>query len=295
MKMSEEWAPPVEEPLHGVKRSAGAPVSIALAIPHTPWVPERVESIGRLLTALDHTSHEDVCVDVHCFSDRESNRVWSQKLFRWALDTCASHLLQLQDDAIVAPQFWPVLHAMIEAQPGRIIGLEATHPLVPVQHRAGRRWYRDHWLIGVGYVFPRPLLAQFVAWCRDNPERVANTNEDSLISEWSRESKIDIWHPIPTIIDHDIGVPSTYGNDGHHEWSMYRRPLVTWREVDTPALATPDYWRCTEDGAPKLPGPGTQGCWFCGTEEGKITSQVTGARIGPQCIAQILGVLVGRM
>lgn len=276
--------------------------SIALAIPHTPWVPERIESLSRLMTGLDIPQ----CAmagwvppaplsRVNIFDDRESNRVWSQKLFRWALDTGATHLLQLQDDAIVAPRFWPILRAMIEAQPDRIIGLEATHPLIPVQHRAGRRWYRDHWLIGVGYVFPRLLLQEYVDWCDVHISRVANTNEDSLISEWSYETVRPIWHPIPTIIDHDVGVPSTYGNDAHHEFSMYRRPLVTWRDVDTPALEDPAYWRVTEDGAPLLPGPGSQGCWYCGIGEGKLTSAKTGARLCKQCLADMLGYMVNRL
>lgn len=272
-----------------------SPATFALAIPHTPWVPERVESMRKLRTALSSDDPNHAGDAYREFTDRESNRVWSQKLFRWALSTGATHLLQLQDDAIVAPRFWPILRAMIEAQPNRIIGLEATHPLIPVQHRAGRRWYRDHWLIGVGYVFPREALVEYVAWCDAHPARVASTNEDSLISEWSYETKRDIWHPIPTIIDHDIGVPSTYGNDGHHEFSMYRRPLVTWREVDSPALEDPAYWRCTEEGAPKLPGPGSQACWYCGVEEGKLTSPQTGARVGPQCLAHMLSYLLGKM
>jgi len=275
-------------------------ISIALAVPHTDWIPERVESCARLTSALGLNAYGAPVTDIpvtesRLFSDRESNRVWSQKLFRWALDTGASHLLQIQDDAIVAPRFWPILRAMIEAQPDRIIGLEATHPLIPVQHRAGRRWYRDQWLIGVGYVFPCAQLDHYVDWCAINPERVDKTNEDSLISEWSHETGRYIWHPIPTIIDHDIGVPSTYGNDAHHEFSMYRRPLVTWRDVDTPALEDPAYWRVTQEGAPLLPGPGSQLCWYCSVGDAKLTSAKTGARLCKQCLAEMLGHMLGRL
>jgi len=274
------------------------PISIALAIPHTPWVPERVDSYQRLYADLLVGENKDrgcggtpfaFCT----FQERESNRVWSQKLFRWALESGASHLLQLQDDAMVAPRFWSILRAMIEAQPTRIIGLEATHPLTPVQHRAGRRWYRDHWLIGVGYVIPCWQLERYVEWCERHPERVAKTNEDSLLSEWSYEDGVDIWHPIPTIIDHDIGLPSTYKNDGHYEYSMYRRPLVTWRDVDSPALEDAAYWRVTEEGAPKLPGPGTQLCWFCSQAPGPITSPVTGARLCKACLAKCVNAVLG--
>lgn len=268
--------------------------TIAIGLPHAPWISERRESFSRLIGDLGvHGSNPMLAI----FNERESNRVWSQKLFRWALDTGASHLLQLQDDAIIAPNFWPVLHAMIEAQPNRIIGLEAAHPLGPIQYRAGRRWYRTRaWLIGVGYVFPRMQLAQFVAWCDLNPERVASTNEDSLISQWAAEHGIDIWHPVPTIIDHDLAVPSTYGNDTHYEWSLFRKPTVTWRDiqVDPGALESVDYWRASIDAAPLLPGPGTELCWYCNTEQGTMTSPLTGARIGKQCVANILSSILSR-
>ncbi len=272
-------------------------VTIALAIPHTPWIPARVESYHRIYESLliGQDQGRSMLTNYSVFDERESNRLWSQKLFRWALDTGASHLLQLQDDAIVSPNFWPALHAMIEAQPDRIIGLEATHPLIPVQHKAGRRWYRDYWLIGVGYVFPRVLLAQYVAWCEANPALVAEQNEDSLISLWAHKTGVAIFHPIPTIIDHDLGVESTYGNDGHYEFSMYRKPLVTWRDVPSlAALEDADYWRCSEESAPLLPGPGTSLCWYCAIADGKWTSAKTGARMCKQCMADMLGFMLNR-
>jgi hypothetical protein len=186
---------------------------------------------------------------------------------------------------------------MLEAVPYEIIGLEAAHPLGPEMQRTGRRWYRTRaWLIGVGYVFPIWRLKAFLHWCDQNPERVAGTNEDSLISEWASEHEIDVWHPVPTIIDHDLGVPSTYANDVHHEFSMYRRPTVTWRDVPRiEALEDVDYWRTSADGAPLLPGPGTQKCWHCAEREAKMTSGKTGARICAQCVAGILGHLLTRM
>lgn len=264
--------------------------SIALAIPHTPWVPERCKSLSRLWLTLDGEADFE-----RVFQDRESNRVWSQKLWRWGLETGAAWLVQIQDDALVAPNFWPALRAMTKAQPGRLIGLEANHPLASEQFRVGRHWYRTRaWLVGVGYAFPRELLARFVAWCDVNPKRVETTNEDSLVSEWAFEHGVDVWHPVPTILDHDLGVPSSYANDTHHEFSMYRKSVVTWKDVPRiEALEDVDYWRLTE--APLLPSAGTQKCWFCGEEEGRFTSPKTGARVGTQCLAQMFGALLSRV
>lgn len=267
--------------------------TFALALPHTPWIPERVASFERLRQSF---SVQLAAYMVKVFAEQESNRVWSQKMWRWAIETGASHLVQLQDDVIVSPNFWSALRAMVDAQPHRLIGLHSNHPLAPVQFRAGRRWYRDRWLTGPAYVFPSFLLACFLEWCDEHPNDVARLNEDSLISHWCVQENVDVWHPVPTITDVDQGIPSTYGNDDHYEWSMYRRPLVTWRDaVSLAALEDPDWWRCIEDAAPLMPGPGTQLCWFCGEEEGPIANGKTGARLGKQCLAHMLGVMVNRL
>ena len=264
--------------------------TFALGLPHTPWVPERVVSYDRLRAQLLAGAHTD---HVRVFDERESNRVWSQKLWRWGVSTGASHLLQLQDDVVVAPNFWPALRAMVTAVPDQIIGLEAAHPLGPEMRRTGRAWYRTRaWLVGVGYVFPVGVMLDFLAWCDVNPDRVATTNEDSLLSHWAASIGRDIWHPVPTILDHDLGVPSTYGNDAHHEWSLWRKPTVTWRDVERPAaLEDPAYWRLTEP--PLLPGPGTEACWFCGSGKGELASQDTGCRLCRLCVLRVVGSVLG--
>ena len=276
----------------------GATVNFALGLPHTPWVPERVESFARLRAGLGLDEAAPVKAGlraVKIFDARESNRVWPGKLWRWAIGSGASHLVQLQDDVIPAPNFWPALAAMTTAVPDQILGLEAAHPLGPEMRRTGRAWYRTRaWLIGVGYVSPIEGpngLRAFVAWCDAHPELVESSNEDSLVSNWAASSGFDIWHPVPTIIDHDLGVPSTYQNDAHHEFSLWRKPTVTWRDVErVEALESPDYWRLTEP--PLLPGPGTAQCWFCAAEPGRYTSQETGARIGKGCLSRLAQIAI---
>lgn len=275
-------------------------ITIALGLPHTPWIPERVKSFQRLRDQLSVALRTADLTRV--FDEKESNRVWPGKLWRWGVATGASHTLQLQDDVIVAPNFWKILRAMLEAVPDKIIGLESNHPLGPEMHRTGRRWYRTRaWLVGVGYVFPNDptipcSLPNFIAWCDTNPGLVEQANEDALISHWVATLGYDIFHPIPTIIDHDISIPSTYGNDAHHEWSMYRRPTVTWRDAlhALESMTSPDHWRTSVASAPLLPSPGTQRCWFCGVRAGIMTSTPTGCRLCPQCCIDALQGLFAR-
>ncbi len=208
-------------------------VTFALGIPHTPWRPERVESLERLRVSLGGFDSGPVAAS-RLFVDREPNHVWSEKMWRWATGTSASHFLTLQDDAIVAPDFWKHLRAMVSAVPEQIIGLESVHP--------ASRNVRDCWyttpdcLIGVGYVVPIQTLRNFLTWrSKLRKGAIETLTEDTQIGLYAMHTGYNVWHPVPTIIDHDTGLPSTYDNDAHG----FRRPLVTWQNREMPKDWTP--------------------------------------------------------
>ena len=212
-------------------------LTFALGIPHTPWKPERVESLARLHVSLGGQKDEQPIVE-RVFAEKEANYVWAEKLWQWAAVTDATHLVQLQDDAVVYEDFWGELHRMVAGRPHDVIGLEAAHPHGPNVEGC---WYTtSDMLIGVGYVLPIPELQTMLEW-RDKLRKgaVESLNEDQLLGLWCFATGRKIWHPVPTVIDHDIDIPSTYGNSDH----PHRRPTVTWRE-----RAMPDDWHVT--GAP---------------------------------------------
>lgn len=229
-------------------------ISIALGIPHTPWIAARVESLMRLVDGITPTPRE---VATHrVFPDRAPNWAWSEQMWRWGAETDATHFLTLQDDAIVAPNFWPALRAMLEAVPDQIIALEAVHPAGKTIARAGEhRWYTTaDGLIGVGYVMPRSLLQEFLRWRAQElvPGAVEAITEDTLIDVFAIARGMRIWHPCPTIIDHDLSIDSTYGNDKH----SHRRPSVLWSDGDVCGwsdsdLESVEWWR-PKPGLPHL-------------------------------------------
>jgi hypothetical protein len=194
-------------------------ISFALGIPHCPWIPERVESLSRLSAALEWVGR-DQCTARRIFSDREPNWSWSAKLWAWgAASTDATHLLQVQDDAKVTENFWLDLKRIVESKPDDVIGLESVLSVK-------EPWYssRDG-LIGVAYVVPVPALRDFLSW-RHNAIRadgVKKLNEDQLIGLWCFCTGRPVMHPSVTIVDHDVELPSTYGNDQH----THRRPMRT--------------------------------------------------------------------
>ena len=206
--------------------------SIALAIPHTPWVPERVESMTRLRKHLG-VGQDGLCLTsaYREFTDRAPNAVWSEHLWSWGIKTGAEWLLQLQDDARVAPNFWPALRAMLESLPADadVVCLEVAHRAAKVLAEDGARWMTTaDMLIGVGYVIRTRALAEFLEWRKTQLKPGAlekgGLTEDTMLGVWCMVTGRRIWSPLPTIIDHDISLASTYGNDAHEN----RRPLVRW-------------------------------------------------------------------
>ena len=275
-------------------------MKLALGIPHAPWIEGRLESFARLAELLDLFTLPHDRFEWTQFSDKESNRSWARKLWMWAASTDAEWILQLQDDVIVPPFFWPALRAMLANFPHDCIGLEAAHPAGPLLAQQGHRWYRTRaWVVGVGWVLRRTVVEELLKW--DGP---AELNEDDYLGAFLNHTGRDAYHPIPTIIDHDTSVPSAYMNDGH----QLRRPSVLWHNYPEAALTSPDFWKVPYRPTSGPPGDGHIGitvaydvpmlmspyidvCWFClgpkFPQRAVVQSQHTAAMICGPCIGRV--------
>ena len=238
---------------HGAARDD---LDLAIAYAHTPWIEERAASMARLMARVKNEQLQTrgggfLCHEEKCFNERMPNHLWSDIMWRWALSTGATHALFLQDDVVIAPKFFSILHAMICEPPARdrVVALHLPSPRARDVFREGRtRWVasRDG-LVGFAYVMSRAKLEAFLEW-KDTKlaaRAAERTSEDSLIDAWALDAGEAILHPVPTIVDHDLELASTYGNDRHTE----RRPLVTWRDVEVLEqpldLTDPVTWRTT--------------------------------------------------
>jgi hypothetical protein len=202
-----------------------------LGIPHAPWRPERVESYRRLLKSIGRHAADDE--QTRTFAEKCANYIWSEHMWKWAVSAGekygATHFLTLQDDVLAAPNFWRHLHAMVQSVPFATIGLESVHPLAT---QVAGHWYTTpDMLIGVGYVIPIRELREFLAWrSKLRKGALESMNEDQMMGVWLFATDRRIWHPVPTIIDHDVSLPSTYGNDR----DPARRPSVKWTDREVP-------------------------------------------------------------
>jgi hypothetical protein len=258
-------------------------LSIALAIPHTPWVGERQQSMARVRAQLGAWAGP-----YRELTERATNKVWPRRMWEWMISTGAEWCLSLQDDVLLAPYFDLALRAMIEHVPeGNVLGLSAVHPIGAEVARQTHRWYRTRsWLVGWAYAMRREDLIAFLAWCDKRPDAVAALNEDSLINQWVIETGRSTWHPVPTIVDHDTSIGSTYANDQH----AHRRSVVTWRDYSSGSLCDPDFW--LPSGEPQLlPLPRPRHCWFCGVREASARAP-NGCEICRACVSQLVAALL---
>jgi hypothetical protein len=271
--------------------------TIALAIPTSAgWVPERAESMARLREALYITGNRvaprDTLDHYREFTDRAPNAVWCEALWTWLHETGADWCLQLQDDVMVAPCFWPALRAMLSALPPEadIVGLTSTHPMTPDVARRGHRWYRTPGnLVGWAYCIRREALGEFLTARAALPETFRKKNEDEQLAEFAMRTQRGVYHPVPSIVDHDTSIPSSYANDKH----SHRRPQVTWRTFTEQELTDPTWWK--PSGEPEmLPMPPQFECWWCGKGQAVARSGVSGALICRTCIVETVAQLVNR-
>lgn len=249
-------------------------MTISLSISHTPWIPERVESFERLRTQLIESGWPWEEGPVHVEDGKAPNWEWSGRMWKHAVKMGADWCLFLQDDVTVCPAFPKWIDAMLAffEGPGMVVGwdaedtkvrpanigaicLEVVHPAAQVAAAAGHPWFttRDG-VVGVGYLMPRKLLEEFLAWREARLEACKGINEDTLLGVWHLITGRNVLHPVPTPIDHDVELASTYpGNEAHAN----RRPLVRWdtfagklpgQPSEQPPDGTdPEHWRFRED------------------------------------------------
>ena len=229
---------------------------LVAAVSHCPWIPDRVKSMDRLRAALGVSRHASGAVTCGPgfgayfeMTDRAHVSVWSARMWAEALRLSDGHghCVFLQDDDRVPGEgvFWGALRAILTVVPDELIGLHLHHPGAVAAHRAGERFVTTMSCVGVGYVFPAPLLADFLAWRRAlGPERVYRTSEDTLIDAWCIFRRRRVWHPVPTIVRPDTRLGSTGGGAGRDDADdQYMRDCVLdWSAVAPVDLVSPGWW-----------------------------------------------------
>src|SRR5260221_7385540 len=153
---------------------------------------------------------------------------------------------------------------MVRGRPDDIIALSCAHPAARTIFMQGKPGYTTtDGLIGIGYIFPQAVLREFLEWRTNELKKHALERlvDDALINVFAMATGRAIFHPVPTVIDHDLELASTntVEKDGRRtDDGSYRIPLVTWRVDDRlPHDQMNDLFkRCmlhSEERAPEVP------------------------------------------
>jgi hypothetical protein len=274
---------------------------LSIGIPHCAARPERRATLARLLDSLGPIP-DDMVLKV--FDEPGPHWVWSREMWSWGLATDAPWFLQIQDDQVVPPNVLRAVRAMIAGSPAGcdVIGAFAVHPLGREIARQGGRWYRTRaWLMGGMYLFTRSYLKDFVPWVKANEARARVTCEDSLSNFFTNETGRDVFHPCPSLCEHDLSIPSTWMQQatdmGVPDPALHgnRRPTVSYKDFLPSELERAEFWEQPGGLVRLLPDSCGPLCWFCISEPAFISSTETGVHVGPNCFSKMAGVAAQRM
>jgi hypothetical protein len=164
--------------------------------------------------------------------------VWSELQWSKAAELDVDASIFLQDDVDASPDFWTIVDAMVRGRPDDIIALSCAHPAARTIFTQGKPGYTTtDGLIGIGYIFPQAVLREFLEWRRTELAKHALERlvDDALVNVFAMATGRTVFHPVPTVIDHDLELASTntIEKDGRRtDDGAYRRPQVTWRDWD---------------------------------------------------------------
>jgi hypothetical protein len=223
---------------------------------------------------------------------KEHASVWSRRLYARALASKHDHLLFLNDDVIVCPEFERVIGAMVAAVPDQVISL---HTGLPEASELRAEWLRSYLVNGPAYLYPRAMLSSLFEFCEALPKVMRDRmNEDEVAAHhlWSLQQPA--WHCVPALVNHDTSVPSTLGYDNHpmrgssnsdwahmpHDWTVRGEPKFC-----------PHPWlsekRMMQVKIVMTAGEDPMICGFCAQRPGFFTSSDTGIRICAECVSNI--------
>lgn len=178
----------------------------------------RDEPLHRLLAQMPA---ETTIINDHEIDDPNPWRNYKRCLSDLPSD--ATHVLVIQDDAVVCRNFREAVARVVAARPDTVISLFVGGLRNRTQReflralKADYRWvpihFRDiHHVVAL--VWPISLAVEFLAWAetaRLPGHRITPRSDDAIIGTWARLTHHQVWACVPSLVEHPDDVPSTVG------------------------------------------------------------------------------------
>lgn len=252
---------------------------LVLCVPHAAHVESRIPSMERLRGQIGNWP--DPYIEI---THKGPHWEWAMKLWEAGRDACDgdpnSTFITIQDDVTIPENFYDVLQAVFTAVPDKIVAGLTPHAVAREIARGGGRWMRTRsWILGNMYSIPGAMMPEFYDYAERNLASLRMTCEDQFTARFCVETGRDTWHPLPSLVEHDTSVPSTWGADD----SMHRRAIVSFRNFDTKDMVRPDWWQ-PSGRVPLISEHLGPMCWGCFNEQAAITYP-SGMSLGANCAA----------
>jgi hypothetical protein len=273
-----------------------------IVVAHASWIPERRESLKKLVDLLK----EDVVVSAS--EGPEHASIWARGVWEWAARQ-NEHVCILNDDVLVHPEFRKICEAMIEAIPDECLSLHTNILGAAAESMLGHHWVRCYWYTGPAVILPPERVKSLLEWVYQTPWYfLSRNNEDNVAIHWAWAEQRPFYCAIPAPVVHDTTVKSTLGYDDH----PFRVPLVPWGdpqwagapltekkwwEVGGPPPCVPNPWmpaQKLEYMRRILTDPDAQLCSFCMERQGIVSSSTNpkAPRLCHLCIVKMYSAAV---
>lgn len=184
-----------------------------IVITHAAFDDARCMARVRLVASLET---EAPGIPVHVVEDHDRRgSLWCwHRAMCLGLETDATHIVWLPDDAILCKGFGAALLAAIEARPDDVFDCASDDSRMALGLSDGWVSTQDGFC-GNGGVFPRHALEEHLEWrARSLEPDVAN---DLGVNMWAMATGRLIYKTAPSLCDHDASMPSLDGNDADGE------------------------------------------------------------------------------
>lgn len=261
-------------------------------VAHAAWREDRRASVERLVDDVWASSGKVTTCEVVASRGPEHAAIWARRLWERAakLD---EHVVILNDDVVLLPDFHARVERMIAAIPDEPISLHCTNPAVLPYAADGHAWVRAYHYTGPAVVLPPGAAADLCRFVYGLPwSLTSRANEDIIASMWAWDRQRPFWYALPSPVTHDTSVLSTLGYDNHPnripvaldgpepDWCVterWRVPFVELSWLTTPGL---EYQR-------RVLRAGRHLCATCAWREGVVGRLSAGVMLCLPCLSEL--------
>ena len=205
------------------------------AIAHAQWADGRSSTLKRLVDQLTEQGAKDIHVSVS--GRREHAAIWATRLWEYC-DFVQEHVVLLNDDVILHPQFVTICQAMVSAIPDESLSLHTNIPGADRAQKDGHHWVRSYWYTGPAVIVAPGHARKWLDWPAPWA-LLSQINEDNRAIHAAWEEQRPFYCSVPAIVMHDTATKSTLGYDDMPN----RVPTVPWNVETDDDLTDPETWR----------------------------------------------------